>query len=96
MLPKDLAQCVTFAKWCAREKKDPSEIAQLISLARKAKAAGEKHCNFGTDKTNAAELKAAYKFELLAKKLGYRVHWPGLWPVLHNARGDSTYEIFLP
>ena len=96
MLSQDLIQCVHFAKWCAREGKEPNEVAMLISLARKAAAAGVRYCNVGTDKTYVGELKAADNFERQAKKMGYTVDWPGLWPVLHNARGDSTYEIFLP
>lgn len=91
-LPNDLARCVSFARWCIREKVTPGDAAHLIKLARAAKSAGERHANAGTDATHKSELTRAELFEKAAAKLGYSTSWPGLWPVLRK----GGYDVYLP
>ncbi len=89
---KKLDQAVSFALWCQREAVAPRDAAELLALAKKAKTAGERHCNAGTQATEDAEVSAATKFARRARELGYETDWPGLWPVL---RKDGR-DVYLP
>ena len=81
-LPKDLALCVRFARFCAEYAVEPADLAELIVLARKAFSAGERACNEKGDAAIRAEQNTAKRFTDKATAMGFDVSWPGLWPSL--------------
>lgn len=85
-----LRACVAFARFAADNGLDPFDAAHLCHLARKAFTAGERNCNLGTDASDAAEQRAGNAFEEKAKAHGFKVQWPGLWPMLLKD-GRSVY-----
>ncbi len=87
---KSLYDAVQFANWCDREKVSPGDAADLLSLAKKAHAAGVRACN--EPGHSEREKKAGERFEAKAAELGYTVDWPGLWPVLRK----NGQDVFLP
>lgn len=76
-LPKDLALCVRFARFCAEYAVEPADLAELIVLARKAFSAGERECNTGKSADGARD-----RFEEKAAALGFSTNWTGLYPAM--------------
>jgi len=92
-LNKTLSAFVQLAAFAANENLKPHDVAELVALAGRAFAAGERHAN-GTDTLDKADKadKAGEAFEAKAAALGYSVDWPGLWPVLRKGGRD----VYLP
>ncbi len=84
-MSKRLDECVMFANWCSREGLTPHQGAELIRLARRAHAAGEKECSYPGARSSENSHK---RFENAVSIYldGYTVEWNGLWPsvVSHN------------
>lgn len=76
-----LRGCIAFARFSAKYKIAPADLADLLHYARRSFKAGERECNTGPSADAARR-----RFEALAAKLGYRqVRWPGLWPQIELA-----------
>lgn len=76
-LPRDLVMCVRFARFALDYKIDPADLALMVSLARKAMAAGVRECNGG----RSAD-KQQKRFEEAAGALGFTVVWDELRPTI--------------
>jgi hypothetical protein len=88
---KTLTYAVRFATFAARHKIAPRDLAELITLARRAFNAGERACN--RPNTTEARDRACERFERRANELAFNVEWNGLAPTL--ARPDEP-SIYLP
>lgn len=80
-------ECCAFAQ---REQLQPQDVAELITLAQKCHAAGERLC-CGTISITEHD-RVIERFDSKASALGYKVEWPGLWPVLR--KGDR--DVYIP
>lgn len=92
--PSDKAmRFVDFARWCINHNVEALDAAELVTLAQRAKRAGENYCNEGDRQggkyERASEL-AQERFEEKANALGFSVTWPGLWPSL-TKDGQTVY-----
>ena len=83
-LPKDLALCVRFARFCAEYAVEPADLAELIVLARRAKTAAERAHNIDSEDVRTADDRASERFADKAAALGFQSDFPGLWPCLRR------------
>lgn len=92
--PSDkMMRFVDFARWCNNHNVEALDAAELLTLAQRAKRAGENYCNEGDrqgGKYERANDLAQERFEEKAKSLGFEVRWPGLWPMLRKD-GQDVY-----
>ena len=91
-LSEELCKRVGFAHFCTTHKIEPRDVAELITLAKRAAKAGERVCNAGGSEDDR-ERKAARRFEDKAGAMGLAVDWPGLYPSIQDKDG---YELHLP
>jgi hypothetical protein len=84
-LSKTLQACLRFERFCNEHDVHPADLAELITLARRAFHAGEQACNTGNHR---AEDRTADRFRSKALAMGFGVQWPGLWPVLREDGRD--------
>ena len=83
-LPKDLALCVRFARFCAEYAVEPADLAELIVLARRVFSAAERACSEDTEAARTADGRASERFADKAAALGFVADFPGLWPCLRR------------
>lgn len=74
--------CVGFARFCVDHGVDPADLAELMGLAGRAAAAGERAAGSDDERIDRASERATRKFEEKANSLGFAVMWPGLYPAL--------------
>ncbi len=91
-IPCDLADCVSFARWCALWRIDPSDAAELCAWPGAPSAPVQRHCNAGLDSTHRAAARAQAAVAARAVALGFAADWPGLFPRL---RRDGS-DVYLP
>ncbi len=82
-LTRRMRECVAFAKFAAEHHMDPTDLAELLTLADRAFAAGERECNTGKSADQQRQT-----FETVAKRHGFGVEWNGLGPTLKKAGRD--------
>lgn len=85
---KSVRNALFFANWCKRHGVDPSDAADLVTLADRAFKAGERKCNTGEDHSYE---KWTTEFEKKAATLGFSTSWPGLCPTLKDVDGLDVY-----
>ena len=89
-LSNELCKRVGFAHFCANHEIDPTELAELITLANRAAKAAERVCNAGGSEDDK-ERKAARAVEDHARALGLATDWPGLYPSFTDANGHNVH-----
>lgn len=94
---KRAMRCVDFARFCVNQGLEAYDVAELITLAEKSFKAGERYANSGSDRDSKATERAVDRFELKSHLLGFKVSWPGLYPVLMKADADGVVrDVYLP
>jgi len=88
--PKTLEYAIRFAVVSRREGIEPADLADLVTLARRAKRAMEQELCVKDAPDSGPATDA---FEARAQALGLTVTWPGLWPELTRLSG---YRVDLP
>lgn len=87
-LSRGMHDHIAFARFAAEHKIDPTDLARLITLARRASNANVQECNTGKSADNACK-----RFEEAAIGYGFeRVEWNGLGPTLRK----NGRDIYLP
>jgi hypothetical protein len=84
---KRYAKCISFARFVREHGVEPTDLAELLTLADRAFRAGEREANTGRSADGARE-----RFEAKARGMRFGVKWPGLLPSLTRAGRD----IYLP
>ncbi len=82
-----MATYVAFARFCVTYKTHPTDLARMVTLARRAYQAGVRYAN-GAGRHEALDA-AKVRFESVARSNGFTTHWPGLWPRLYAADGTG-------
>lgn len=86
-MTKTMHAHIAFAKFAALHKIDPTDLAHLITYAKRAFKAGERECNEGVSADKHREM-----FEAKAAALGFGTEWNGLGPTLKK----DGQDIYLP
>jgi hypothetical protein len=81
---------IQFSRLCRDLNRDGLIVAQLMTLADKAFKAGERECN--VPNASAEKQRAALEVFVKDNLRGYKVKWPGLWPMLSRGK----FDIHLP
>jgi hypothetical protein len=91
---KNYADAAMFARWCQRESLDPTDVAELMTLATLEYRAAERelmHPNYPAERV----LAAAKKVDAKAESMGLSVTRSGLFPGFQNKEGFTVHPPIL-